>query len=154
MKKTAIYLTIICLMLLSSCSKKLTSIQNKSAEQIATNYKITKDVPYGSDAEQKMDIYLSKDAKSFGKNNYTIVFLHGGGYYLSDKSEEEKYIEPYLKKGLNVVNMNYRLKKGNPIATNDLTNEIHFLKTNNNNNNMKRKSNSNLNFLKIHFNSK
>jgi acetyl esterase/lipase len=67
-----------------------------------------------------MDIYLSKDAKSLGKNNHTIIFMHGGGYYFSDKSQEERYIEPYLKKGLNVVNINYRLKKGVPIATSDL----------------------------------
>ena len=74
-----------------------------------------------------MDIYLSKDAKSYGKKNYTIVFLHGGAYYLSDKAAEEKYIEPYLKKGLNVVNMNYRLKRGIPLATSDLPNALHFL---------------------------
>lgn len=58
-----------------------------------------KDVSYGTDAKENMDIYLSKDAKSYGKNNYTIFFLYGGGYYLSDKSEEEKYIEPFMKKG-------------------------------------------------------
>lgn len=66
----------------------------------------------------------------------TIVFLHGGAYYLSDKSTEERYIEPYLKKGLNVVNMNYRLKRGIPLATNDLTNALNFLKANNSNYNL------------------
>jgi len=131
MNKPINYLTIIYLLLLTSCSKKLTSIPDKSAEQIATTYEIMKDVSYGTDAEQKMDIYLSKYANSYGKNNYTIVFLHGGGYYLSDKNAEERYIEPYLKKGLNVVNMNYRLKKGIPIATMDLTNALNFLKKNN-----------------------
>jgi dipeptidyl aminopeptidase/acylaminoacyl peptidase len=109
----------------------LSSISNKTAEQISATYQIKKDVSYGTDAEQNMDIYLSKNAKSYGKNNYTIVFLHGGAYYLSDKSAEERYIEPYLKKGLNVVNMNYRLKRGIPIATTDLTNALNFLKANN-----------------------
>jgi fermentation-respiration switch protein FrsA (DUF1100 family) len=109
----------------------LTSIPDKTAEQISAIYHIKKDVSYGTDAEQNMDIYLSKEAKSYGKNNYTIIFLHGGAYYLSDKSEEERYIEPYLKKGLNVVNMNYRLKRGIPIATTDLTNALNFLKANN-----------------------
>ena len=132
MKKPTNYLTIICLLLLTSCSTKLNSIPDKSTEQIATSYKIIRDVSYGTDAEQNMDIYLSKDAKSYGKNNYTIVFLHGGGYYLSDKNAEENYIEPYLKKGLNVVNMNYQLKKGIPIATTDLTNALNFIKANNN----------------------
>jgi acetyl esterase/lipase len=114
----------------------LTSVLNKSTEQISETYEIKRDVSYGQDDEQQMDIYLSKEAASYGKNNYTIVFLHGGGYYLSDKSEEEKYIQPYLKKGLNVINMNYRLKKGIPIATTDLTNALNFLKTNNNDYNL------------------
>jgi acetyl esterase/lipase len=61
--------------------------------------------------------------------NFTVIFLHGGGYYLSDKSKEEKYIQPYLDKGMNVVNLNYRLKRGIPIATEDLTNALHFFKS-------------------------
>jgi acetyl esterase/lipase len=97
-----------------------------------TVYKVLKDVSYGSDAEQVMDIYLSEKAKSFGKRNYTVVFLHGGGYYFSDKSQEERYIEPYLKKGLNVINLNYRLKRGIPMATSDLTHALNFLKANKN----------------------
>jgi acetyl esterase/lipase len=57
--------------------------------------------------------------------------VHGGGYYVSDKSKEEKYIQAYLKKGMNVINMNYRLKRGIPIATQDLTTALNFLKDNN-----------------------
>lgn len=133
MNKSVIQLTIISFLILASCSKNLTSVPDKTAEQISATYQVKKDVSYGTDAEQNMDIYLSKDAKTYGKNNYTIVFLHGGAYYLSDKSAEERYIEPYLKKGLNVVNMNYRLKKGIPVATMDLTNALNFLKTNNSN---------------------
>lgn len=102
-------------------SQKLRDIQELSTEQIETTYQILKDVSYGSDPEQNMNIYLFKQAESYGKGNFTLVFLHGGGYYFSDKSQEERYIEPYLKKGLNVVNLNYRLKRGIPIATSDLT---------------------------------
>lgn len=131
MQKTSSYLILIFSILLSSCSKKLTTIQDLSAEQRAADYKVLKDVPYGSDAEQVMDVYLSQNAKSFGKRNYTIVFIHGGGYYFSDKSQEERYIEPYLRKGLNVVNLNYRLKRGIPIASSDLTNALNFLKAKN-----------------------
>lgn len=102
-------------------SQKLRDIQELSTEQIETTYQILKDVSYGSDPEQNMDIYLFKQAESYGKGNFTLVFLHGGGYYFSDKSQEERYIEPYLKKGLNVVNLNYRLKRGISIAKSDLT---------------------------------
>ncbi|RPA68584.1 alpha/beta hydrolase [Cyclobacteriaceae bacterium YHN15] len=131
MKTAALFLPLIFSILLSSCSKKLTSKVDLSATEKETVYKILKDVSYGSDAEQNMDIYLSKNAKSFGKRNYTIVFLHGGGYYFSDKSQEERYIEPYLNKGLNVINLNYRLKRGIPLATSDLTNALNFLKAKN-----------------------
>jgi acetyl esterase/lipase len=78
-----------------------------------------------------MDVYLSQDANAYGNKNYTVVFLHGGAYYLSDKTAEEKYIKPYLQKGLNVVNMNYRLKRGIPLATNDLSHALNFLNNNN-----------------------
>jgi acetyl esterase/lipase len=128
MKIITLNLFLIFSFLLSSCSKKLTSTIDLSATQKESVYKVLKDVSYGSDAEQVMDIYLSQNAKSLGKRNYTIVFLHGGGYYFSDKSQEERYIEPYLKKGLNVVNLNYRLKRGIPVATSDLTNSLNFLK--------------------------
>lgn len=131
MKITTSYLILIISIILSSCSKKLTSITDLSATEIETVYKLLKDVSYGSDAEQVMDLYLSQNATSFGKRNYTIVFLHGGAYYLSDKSQEERYIEPYLKKGLNVVNLNYRLKRGIPLATSDLTIALNFIKANN-----------------------
>jgi acetyl esterase/lipase len=131
MKIATLYLILIISIFLSSCSKKLTSTVDLSTTEKESVYKVLKDVSYGSDAEQVMDIYLSQNAKSYGKRNYTIVFLHGGGYYFSDKSQEERYIEPYLKKGLNVVNLNYRLKRGIPLATGDLTNALNFLKANN-----------------------
>lgn len=121
------------LTVLTSCkSVKLASLTALTEDELKSIYRIIRDEPYGSDKEQKMDIYLSHNSKSLGNKNFTVIFLHGGGYYLSDKSKEEKYIQPYLQKGLNVVNVNYRLKRGIPIATEDLTNVLNFLKANNN----------------------
>ena len=113
----------------SSCSAKLVLIADKTDEQIKTTYQVTKDVPYGSDKEQTVDIYISGEVKKLNRKNFTVIFLHGGGYYVSDKTKEERYIRPYLKKGLNVVNMNYRIKRGIPVATEDLTNALNYLKT-------------------------
>lgn len=131
MKRKPRHFILIFSIILASCSKKLSNILNLSAEQQTAAYQVLKDVSYGSDAEQTMDIYISNLAKSFGKRNFTIVFLHGGGYYFSDKSQEERYIKPYLEKGMNVVNLNYRLKRGIPLATSDLTNALNFLQLNN-----------------------
>lgn len=131
MKKILIYTSLSLSISLCSCSIKLASTVDRTDEQIKAMYKVMKDVSYGADKEQTMDMYISEDAKKLGNKNFTIVFIHGGGYYVSDKSNEEKYIEPYLKKGLNVVNLNYRLKKGIPIATEDVTNALNFLQSNN-----------------------
>lgn len=114
-------------MTLASCSMKLAAVTDKSPDQVRAAYVITKDVPYGTDKEQTLDIYLSADGPKRHAKNYTVVFLHGGGYYLSDKAREERYIQPYLKKGVTVVNLNYRLKRGIPVATEDLTLALNFL---------------------------
>jgi acetyl esterase/lipase len=131
MNKPVLCLSLLLLVVCSSCAVQLASLPAKTDEQISSIYKVTKDVAYGADKEQSMDIYLSADAKKLKNKNYTIVFLHGGGYYISDKSREERYIQPYLKKGMNVVNMNYRLKRGIPVATEDLTYALNYLKANN-----------------------
>ncbi len=128
--KKSIFILFFLPIITTSCSKRLASSLT-SSDKIAGAYDILQDVSYGSDAQQNMDIYLSKNAASTSAKNLTIVFLHGGGYYLSDKTAEERYIEPYLAKGYNVVNMNYRIKRGIPIATADLTNALNFLKANN-----------------------
>ncbi|WP_083320991.1 alpha/beta hydrolase [Hymenobacter glacialis] len=112
---------------LASCSVKLAAVADKTPEQVQAAYTVTKDVPYGTDREQTLDVYRSAEAPKRGAKNYTVVFLHGGGYYLSDKAKEERYIQPYLKKGVTVVNLNYRLKRGIPMATEDLTQALNFL---------------------------
>jgi len=118
-------------LLLSACTVQLATLADKTPAQVQATYRITKDVAYGADKEQALDLYLSPTASHLKNKDYTIVFLHGGGYYVSDKSREERYIQPYLKKGLNVVNLNYRIKRGVPLATEDLTYALNFLRANN-----------------------
>jgi len=116
------------LLIIGSCTTettRLSTLENKTQEEIDNNYTISKDIAYGEQKGQTFDLYLFKNAPS----NFTIIFLHGGGYYLSDKSKEERYIQPYLQKGLNVINMNYRIKQGIPKATEDLTIALNYLKS-------------------------
>ena len=112
---------------LASCSVNLGAVPDKTPDQVQATYTVTKDVAYGTDPQQTMDLYRSADAAKRHAKNYTVVFLHGGGYYLSDKTKEERYIQPYLKKGVTVVNLNYRLQRGIPLATEDLTLALNFL---------------------------
>ena len=131
MNKSLLFLGLFASAVLGSCSVQLAAVADKTPEQVQATYQVTKDVSYGTDKEEAMDIYLSPTASKLKDKNYTIVFLHGGGYYVSDKSREERYIQPYLKKGMNVVNMNYRIKRGIPIASEDLTYALNFLKAHN-----------------------
>lgn len=127
--KNSLLLAIGCLWFIA-CNpfqKKISELPNYSDAAIEANYRILPDVEYGSDPKQTMDIYLSKNPDRLGRKNYTIIFIHGGGYYVSDKKAEERYIQPYLRKGLNVVNLNYRLKKGIFTATEDLASALQFL---------------------------
>ena len=131
MRKIVCLVSLLFLIIFNACSVKLASVKDKSTDEIKASYSVKKDVSYGADKEQQLDIYLSNDAKKLKQKNFTVVFLHGGGYYISDKTKEERYIQPYLKKGMNVVNVNYRLKRGIPLATEDLTSVLNFLKANN-----------------------
>lgn len=112
---------------LASCAAKPAAVADKTPAQIPDAYTITRDVAYGTDPEQTMDVYLPKEAVRHQGHPYTVVFMHGGGYYLSDKTKEERYIQPYLKKGIPVVNLNYRLKRGIPVASEDLPAALNFL---------------------------
>ena len=131
MSKTLLLLPLSAVLWLSACSVHLATLADKTPEQVQAAYQITKNVPYGTDPEEVLDMYLSPTASKLKDKNYTVVFLHGGGYYVSDKAREERYIQPYLKKGMNVVNMNYRIKRGVPIATEDLTYALNFLQAHN-----------------------
>jgi acetyl esterase/lipase len=113
--------------LLAACSSKTVPVADLTPAQALAQYAVMKDVAYGTDSQQTMDVYLPKEASRAGRPTYTVVFLHGGGYYISDKTREERYIRPYLQRGATVVNLNFRLKRGIPVATEDLTLALNFL---------------------------
>ena len=115
-------------LLLASCAVKQVPVTDNTAAQVLARYVITRNVAYGTDSAQTLDLYQSRAARGRYAPSYTLVFLHGGGYYLSDKTKEERYIQPYLRQGVTVVNLNYRLKRGIPVATEDLTLALNFLR--------------------------
>lgn len=105
----------------------LSSATGKDAAAIAADYQVMRDVRYGPDDRQMMDLHLSKDVSRLGSRNFTIVFLHGGGFSFGSRSDNTRYITPFLQKGLNVVNMSYRIGQGVAIATEDLTLALNHL---------------------------
>ena len=95
------------------------------------NYRVLSDIPYGPHERQLLDLYLANDAERLGSGNLTIVFLHGGGFSFGQKSHNQRYIKGFLSRGLNVVNVNYRIREGIPAATEDLSLALNYLRTHN-----------------------
>ncbi len=48
----------------------------------APNWKVKKDISYGSDQQEKLDLYLLNN----GGSDAVIVLIHGGGWGARDKS--------------------------------------------------------------------
>jgi hypothetical protein len=66
---------------------------------------IKKDVCYGKQEEQKLDVYLPEK-----KDFTTVIYIHGGGIESGDKTfESHIIIPPMIKEGYAVVSVNYRM---------------------------------------------
>ena len=67
---------------------------------------ITRDVAYGADARQKLDIYVPKNAPP---HLPVIVFFYGGAWQMGDKADYLFAAEALASRGMIVVVPNYRL---------------------------------------------
>ena len=78
-------------------------------------YGVQVDVAYGEHPAQIFDLYVY--GQRIGEPDYfamdtsarpTLLWIHGGGWVAGDKADEISRLIPYLRRGWNVVNMNYR----------------------------------------------
>lgn len=92
------------LIIMSSCTKTDTGTNTVNiAEQSMTN------VAYGTDPQQKMDIYLPANRSNV--NTKVLILIHGGGWTSGDKNDFALAMDT-LKKRLPdyaIFNLNYRL---------------------------------------------
>ncbi len=91
-----------------------------------------KDVAYGSDAAQKMDIYLPSGRAS--SSTKVLVFIHGGSWSGGDKNDFGEAITAILPKLTNyaLVNINYRLANSTnrfPTQMTDIQSALDFVKS-------------------------
>ena len=129
MKHVALLLVVISF--LSSCKKEEQEADNSLPAASFLN------VAYGSDAAQKMDVYLPAGRKQ--QETKTFVLIHGGAWVEGDKSEFTSYL-PTIKQRLPdyaIAVINYRLAStsGNyfPAQENDLKAALNFLVQNSSN---------------------
>lgn len=76
-----------------------------------SRHKVLRDVPYGSDPKQKMDVYLPEVAASSAPAP-VIFMVHGGGWRTGDKRHSnvvDNKANRWLPKGFVLVSVNNRL---------------------------------------------
>ncbi len=112
---------------LFSCKKE--STPNPSPVQIPEKTELN--VAYGTDASQKMDVYLPANRTTSATK--VIILIHGGGWTQGDKADFTPYVDS-LKKRLPayaIFNINYRLATGTvnffPTQENDVKSAIDFI---------------------------
>ena len=66
--------------------------------------KIIKNLAFGTDAAQTLDIYLPE-----GETKALVVYLHGGGLIRGDKSSGATHASYLTERGIAVASADYRL---------------------------------------------
>lgn len=104
--KNLLFAIVTIVMLNTSCSKSASD--TPMGNSIAM--KNIMDVSYGTDAQQKMDIYLPAGRTT--TSTKVLILIHGGGWTIGDKSEfTGAYIDTIRKRlpDYAIFNLNYRL---------------------------------------------
>lgn len=88
-------------------------------------------VSYGSDPQQKMDIYLPENRST--TSTKVMIMIHGGAWTQGDKSEFTAYVDTLKRRNPNyaIFNINYRLATGSanffPAQENDVKSVMDFI---------------------------
>lgn len=112
-------------------SATFTSCQKGEKEEEILTQLDMKNVSYGSDTAQMMDIYLP--ARRDTSNTKVILFIHGGSWSGGDKNEFNDAIAAIRTKlpGFAIFNMNYRLAYSGsnrfPAQMEDVQSAINFI---------------------------
>jgi acetyl esterase/lipase len=78
------------------------------AEILANHYLVYPDQQYGfaGNVALKLDVWQNQDSKS---PLPTVMYIHGGGWFFGDRTGAMPQLLPYLQKGWNAVNVEYRM---------------------------------------------
>lgn len=78
---------------------------NASKEPIVLSSQDTifNDVSFDPGVLQKMDVYLPKNRSEATK---TVIYIHGGGWYLGDKGEIKEGAVYFLQQGFAFISLN------------------------------------------------
>ena len=121
------FLPLISFVIIIGCQKETSGDSNNPAvtEQTYLN------VLYGTDAQQKMDVYLPAGRNT--SNTKSIILIHGGAWSSGDKADFTAYVDTLKKRQPDyaIFNINYRLATvtGNffPAQENDVKAAFDFI---------------------------
>jgi acetyl esterase/lipase len=120
---------IVLALIFAACKKEINPGINPTPQPLAE--KTILDTTYGTDGQQKMDIYLPAGRST--TSTKLIILIHGGAWNQGDKSDFATYIDT-LKKRLPsyaIININYRLATGSanffPTQENDVRAAIYTI---------------------------
>jgi acetyl esterase len=74
---------------------------------LSRDLKVLSDLCYGSDIEQRLDIFRPKSIQSGGLP--VLIFFHGGGWISADKKIYQGIAATFSQQGFLTFNVNYRL---------------------------------------------
>src|SRR3954451_10170838 len=86
---------------------------------------IKKDIAYGKDSKQKLDVYSPKGAKGLP----VVAYVHGGEWTKGDKAEVSYKPKFFTEHGLVFVSVNYRLSPADrhPAHVSDVAAAVRWL---------------------------
>jgi arylformamidase len=85
-----------------------TADSSSSAPSLPPNIRLIKDFPFGSDSNQRMDIYLPSHATAAP----VLLMVHGGGWRRGDKAMRsviENKVARWVPRGFVFISINYRM---------------------------------------------
>lgn len=125
-------ISIIVLIGIISCSP--TSLLNGSLS--SGNYVLQRNLAYGNDPRQKLDVYLPTVAvnQTQGKDRPVIVFVYGGAWKDGDKGDFKFIAHAFTAAGYRVVIPNYRLypRVKFPLFVDDVADAVAYMEQNGN----------------------
>jgi acetyl esterase/lipase len=111
----------------------LLSCQKETSDPLPVNEpaKTIKNVPYGTEAAQKMDIYLPPGRTTSATK--VMILIHGGAWATGDKADFDEYVDSLKRRmpAYAIFNINYRLSTGTtntfPTQENDVKAAVEFV---------------------------
>lgn len=120
---------LISMTIFTSCQRN----EHAIAEEKNLPAKEIRDVFYGQDTAQRMDIYLPANRSI--DSTKSIILIHGGGWNSGSKNDFATYIDSFKKRmpGYAIFNLNYRLVDGRnlfPAQEEDVKAAVDFIVSN------------------------